>query len=815
MMQTFWQDIRYGMRMLFKNPGFTLTAILTLALGIGANTAIFSVVNAVLLRPLPYNQPEGLVAVWESDTRKADVRGAYSYPNFFDLRSQNTSFEQVAMYYQSSTTLTGIETPVNLQSVVTSADLFSVLRARPQLGRAFTADEEKPGSNLAVVISHRLWQKQFGGDPNILERGIKLNDRLYTIIGVMPAGFQFPIEVEAADLWVTFVLDATRTGEDPPQTENRGSHFMHVIARLKSGVSFEQAQAEADVIGKQLEAQHPKENTYRSIKLYPFHDDLVNDYSEALWIILGAVGCVLLIACANVANLLLARATVRHKEIAIRAALGASRWQIIRQLLTESSLLAFAGGALGLLLAGWGTEVLVTLIPEDLPRLAEINMDWWVLGFTFAVSLLTGIVFGLAPALQATKIELTEALKESGRAGVSRHRSRLRNTLVITEVAVAVVLLVGAGLLLQSFHKLQNVNLGFDTKNVLTAEVELPEARYPKPHQAAEFYKQLLERVEGLPGVVKASAIMPQPLSGNMFRTAVDFEGRDYSPGDKPRTMFRTIALDYIDTMKIGLVNGRDFTDRDTEKSQMVALVNEAFVKAYFPDETPIGKLVKPGISMSGEAPWREIVGVVKNVKHRTPKHDYDPELYVPHTQAAFSSMGLVIRTAGDPKAVARALQAEVSGLDKDLPVYRVKTLEQYLGTAIAQPRFNALLLGMFGLLALILTAIGLYGVMAYSVAQRTREIGIRMALGAKGRDVLHLVLRQGLTLTVMGLVIGIGSSYFLTQLLTKLLYGIGRTDPVTFVITSLILTGVALAACFVPARRATKVDPMVALHYE
>jgi putative ABC transport system permease protein len=812
-MQTFWQDIRYGTRMLFKNPGFTLTAILTLALGIGANTAIFSVVNAVLLRPLPYNEPQGLVAVYESDTRKPEVRGAYSYPNFFDLRSQSTSFEQVAMYYTNSTTLTGVDTPVNLEMVITSADLFSVLRATPQLGRTFGAEEEKPGSNV-VVISHRLWQKQFGGDPKILERGIKLNDRPYTVIGVMPAGFMFPIELEAPDVWMTLAIDAV--GEDP-QTANRGSHFMHVVGRLKAGVSLEQAQADVSVIGSQLEQLHPKENTYRNVKLYPFHEDLVTDYSEALWIILGAVGCVLLIACANVANLLLARATVRHKEIAIRSALGASRWQVVRQLLTESTMLALLGGTLGLLLAWWGTEVLVTLIPEDLPRLAEINIDWWVMGFTFGVSLLTGIIFGLAPALQATKVELTEAMKDSARSGVSRHRSRLRNTLVIAEVAIAVVLLIGAGLLLQSFRKLQQVNLGFEVKNVLTAEIDAPEARYPKAHQASHFYKQLLERVRNIPGVVNASAIMPQPLSGNSFRTVVEFQGRSYARGDEPRSMFRTVASNYIETMKIGLVDGRDFNEHDSETSQRVALVNESFVKAYFADENPLGKLVKPGISVGDEedAPWRQIVGVVKDVKHRTPGRDFDPELYVPHTQAAFNTMGLVIRTQGDPQAIARALQSEVSGLDQDIPVYSLKLLEQYLGTTVAQPRFNALLLGMFGVVALILTAIGLYGVIAYSVAQRSREIGIRMALGAQTTDVLRMILRQGLALTAMGLVAGLLGSYFLTQLLTKLLYGIGSTDPLTFAVTAVILTGVAMAACLVPARRASHTDPMVALRHE
>jgi putative ABC transport system permease protein len=817
-MSTFFQDLRYGLRMLFKNPGFTFTAIVTLALGIGANTAIFSVINAVLLRPLPYEEPEQLVAVWESDTRRAEQRSTFSYPNFFDLRTRNSSFENASMYYTSSKALTEIETPVNLTAAVVSSEIFSVLKSRPLIGRTFTADEEKPGE-LVVVLSYTVWQRQFGGDPGVIGRSIKLDDRLHTVIGVMRSGFQFPIQADPVELWVTSALDATPVDGEPPQTDNRGSHYMQVIARLKPGVSIDQARADATVIAKQLEAEYPDENTYKGINVFPFHEDIVEDYSQALWLILGAVGCVLLIACANVANLFLARATVRYKEISIRAALGASRWQIIRQLLTESSLLALSGGALGLLVATWGSDALINLIPRDLPRLSEINVDWWVLGFTLVVSFATGIFFGLAPALQAAKVELTEAMKESARSGVSRHRSRLRNTLVVAEVAIAVVLLVGAGLLLQSFSKLQNVTLGFETKNLLTASISLPDARYPKPHHSAQFYKQVVERIQGLPGIVGASAIVPQPLSGNIFRTSVNFEGRTFAQGETPRTMFRSASLDYFRTMGIGLINGRDFVEQDAEKAKLVAIVNEAFVKAYFPDENPLGKLVQPGVSVdpdtNGKPPWREIVGVVRNVKHMNLNREYDPELYVPHAQVPMWSMGLVIRTAGNPEDLARLVQAEVSAIDRDVPVYDVKTMDQYLGTAVAQPRFNALLLGMFGLLALTLTAIGLYGVIAYSVAQRTREIGIRIALGAQTTSVMTMVVRHGLVLTSIGLLIGVAGAIYLTELLAKMLYNISPTDTMTFLWTGVVLSAVAFIASVVPARRAAKVDPMVALRHE
>jgi putative ABC transport system permease protein len=572
-----------------------------------------------------------------------------------------------------------------------------------------------------------------------------------------------------------------------------------------------------NVIGANLEKQYPDSNTRHGVKLIPYHNDLVHDYSEALWLILGAVGCVLLIACANVANLLLARATARYKEIAVRAALGADRRRVIRQLLTESLLLSLGGGVLGLLLAWWGAEGLVKLIPEDVPRLAEINIDHWVFGFTLLISVVTGVVFGLAPALQASKIELTEAMKEGSRsAGGGGGRGRLRGALVVAEIAIALVVLIGAGLLLQTFRRLQQVDLGFDTHNILTATVELPDARYPKPEQATAFYQALLDRVKAMPGVEAVSAIVPQPLSGDTMMISFDIEGRNIPKGERPVSHFRSISLDYFSVMKIPLLVGRAFTERDDAHSPGVVIVNETLAKRHFPNENPIGKHVKPGIALEGEPVWREIVGVVKDVKHRQSLgRDSEPEYYLPHAQMPINSMNLVVRTTNEPRSLARSLQHEVQSLDRDIPVFRIKTLEQYLGVAVAQPKFNALLLSLFAGLALLLTAIGLYGVMSYSVVQRAQEIGIRVALGARTGDVLMMVLRQGLKLTALGLLIGLAAAYTLTRYMQSLLFGVKPADPLTFAAIALLLIAVALLACWVPARRATKVDPLKALRTE
>jgi putative ABC transport system permease protein len=819
-MQNVWQDLRYGARMLLKSPGFTTIAVLTLALGIGANTAIFSVVNAVLLRPLPYAAPERLVALWESDHRKPSARGSISYPNFFDWRAQNHSFESMASYYTSDLALTTIQTSVNVRSAVVSSELFSLLGIEPQLGRRFLAEEERPQSSTgrAAIISDSLWRRQFGADRDVVGRSIALNGKPFSIVGVMPAAFQFPIDADRVELWITSAIDGEKTNpKEPAMNENRGSHFLAAIGRLKPNVSIDEAGADMDVIGANLEQQYPDSNTYHGVRLVPYHNDVVHDYRAALWLILGAVGCVLLIACVNVANLLLARATTRYREIAVRSALGASRARIVGQLLTESVLLAFAGGFLGLLFAWWGTEAVVKLVPEDLPRLAEINIDLSVFAFTLLTSMTTGIVFGLAPALQASKIEMTDAMKEGARGGgVSRRRARLRAALVVSEIAIAIVVLIGAGLLLRTFSKLQRVDLGYDASHVLTASVELPDARYPKPEQAALFYERLLANLRALPGVDKASAIVPQPLSGDTFVISFEVEGRDIPKGEHPSSHFRSVTPDYFDTMKIPVVAGRPFTERDTAQSAPVLIVNESFARRQFPDENPIGKHVKPGISLGGESVWREVVGVVKDVKHRPALgKDYEPEYYVPHAQMPISSMSIVLRTNGDPRGLASVVQEQVEALDREIPVHRVRTLEQYLGNAVAQPRFNALLLTLFAGLALVLTAIGLYGVMAYSVIQRTPEIGVRIALGAQTTSVLKLVIGQGLKLTALGLVIGLGAAYGSTRFIEAFLFGVAPTDPLTFAGIALLLSCVAVLACYVPARRATKVDPMVALRCE
>jgi putative ABC transport system permease protein len=816
-MQTLWQDLHYGARMLWKRPGFLLITVVTLALGIGANTAIFSVVNAVLLRPLPYHEPARLVALWENNKQRLENRSSLSYPNFFDWRAQSRSFERMASYYTKNMTLTDIVTPVNLASAVVSPELFAVLGVKPDLGRQFVAEEEKAG-NRAAIIGHSLWQRQFSGDPNIIGRSMMLDGKLFNIVGVMPAGFQFPIEVTPIEVWVASSIDGEKTDpKELAQNENRGMHFLGSIGRLKPNVTHDEAQAEMSLIAGKLEQQYPDTNTGRGARLVPYHNDLVRDYHAALWLILGAVGCVLLIACVNVANLLLARATARYKEIAVRAALGANRRRVIRQLLTESLLLALGGGLLGLLLAWWGTEALVKLIPEDVPRLAEINFDRRVFSFTLLISMVTGFLFGLAPALQASKIELTEAMKEGGRGtGAGAGRARLRGSLVVAEIAVALVVLIGAGLLLQTFRKLQQVDLGFDTSHVLTAWVQLPDARYPKPEQAAAFYRGLLARVKALPGVEGASAILPQPLSGDTIRTVVEFEGRNIPQGELPGSHARMVDLDYFGVMRIPLLAGRAFTERDNAQASGVVIVNEAFAKRHFPNENPLGKHIKPGISAQGEPIWREIVGVVKDVKHRQSLgYDYEPEYYVPHAQIQAGRMSLVVRTTNDPRSLAGAIQRQVHELDKDIPVSQIKTLDQYLGVAVAQPKFNAILLALFAGLALLLTAIGLYGVMAYSVIQRTQEIGVRIALGAQTGDVLQMVLRQGFRLTALGLLIGLAAAYALTRYIEGLLFGVGATDPLTFAGIALLLMVVALVACWIPARRAAKVDPMVALRCE
>jgi putative ABC transport system permease protein len=813
-METFWQDIRYGIRMLLKAPSFSIVATIALALGIGANTAIFSVVNAVLLRPLPFANPEQLMNVWETDSIRGYVRGAASYPNFVDWREQNHVFDRMASYHDNDFIMTGRGDSTRLRGAVVNADLFPLLGVAPVIGRGFLPDEDKPGEGGRVVLlSQGLFQKRFNSDPNVVNQSMVLDGKNYTIVGVMPNAFQFPIQNDPVELWTTVALD--REGKEPI-TEERGAHYMNVIARLKPGVSKQQAQAEMTSISARLEQQYPDRNLHRSSGVEPTLEALVSDIRPALLILLGAVGCVLLIACANVANLLLARAMVRHKEMAIRSALGASRMRVVRQLLTESVLLSLTGGALGLVLAVWWSDLLVALGKENIPRALQVGLDWRVLAFTFVVSVLTGLIFGLVPALHSSKTELTESLKEGGRgSGEGARRNRIRGALVVSELAVAVILLVGAGLLIQSLWRLRQVSPGFESENLLTLEVGIPEVKYPTNKQA-RFYQELVARVESLPGVRSASAVIPLPLSGNMFRISFETEGRPVAKGDQPSADFFAIEAGYFKTLGVPILKGREFNERDNDKAPGVVIVNQAFARKFFPNEDPIGKRIKPGISTLETDPvMREIVGVVSDVRNRNLSSELRPGYFLPVEQIPFNQMTMVVRTTSDPHSLITAIQNEVHSMDPELPVFNVKTMEEYISATVAAPRFNATLLVLFAAVALVLTIVGLYGVMSYSVAQRTNEIGIRMALGAQTRDVLRLIVSQGLKLVLLGLVVGLIGAFALMRVIASLLFGVTTKDPLTFAAVAVLLGFVALLACYIPARRATRLDPLSALRYE
>jgi putative ABC transport system permease protein len=813
-MENFWQDVRYGLRMLLKSPSVSIVATIALALGIGANTAIFSVVNAVLLRPLPFANSDQLMMVWETDATRGQVRGAASYLNFSDWRDQNHVFERLASYHNNDFIMTGRGESTRLQGAVVNADLFPLLGVAPSIGRGFMPDEDKPGEGgRVVVLSQALFQKRFNSDPNVINQPMVLDGRNYTIVGVMPDAFQFPIQNDPVELWTTVAID--REGEDPV-TEERGAHYINVIGRLKPGVRREQAQAEMTAISARLEQQYPEKNLHKTIALEPALEALVGNIRPALLILLGAVGCVLLIACANVANLLLARAMMRYKEMAIRSALGASRGRIVRQLLTESLLLSLTGGTLGLFLAVWWADLLVALGKQNIPRALQVGLDWRVLVFTLAVSVLTGIVFGLVPALHSSKTELTESLKEGGRgSGDGARRNRIRGLLVVSELAIAFVLLVGSGLLIQSFWRLYQVSPGFEPQNLLTMVVSIPEVKYPTERQE-HFFRELLTRVRALPGVRSASAVTPLPLSGEMYRISFETEGRPVAKGDLPSSDFFVIDDNYFKTLGVSILKGRDFNERDTEKATPVIIVNETFARKFFPNEDPVGKRIKPGISVNDDKPaMREIVGVVSTVRNRNLSSDLRAGYFVPSTQIPFNQMTLVVRTTTDPHTLVTAVQNEVRAMDQELPVFNVKTMEEYISATVAAPRFNTTLLVIFASVALVLTIVGLYGVMSYSVAQRTNEIGIRMALGAQTRDVLRLIVSQGFKLVLLGLALGMVGAFALMRVLASLLFGVSARDPYTFGAVAIVLASVALLACYIPARRASRVDPLQALRYE
>ena len=822
-MNTLWQDVRYGARMLLKNPGIAFVVILALALGIGANTAIFSVVNAVLLRPLPYEESERLVFL--NETSKAMDEISVSYPNFTDWRNQNKVFEKIGVYNRSSYNLTGAGEAERIITGQVSADLFAALRVNAGWGRVFSNEEDKPGGEPVVLLSYPLWQRRFGGQTSILNQPITLNSKSYTVIGIMPQGYQFPSRVE---MWVPV---GQLSGQSTWQ--QRGNHpGLYGVARLKPGVTLAAARAEMDMIGANLEKQYNQSNAGNGVGVRPLVEVFVSDIRRPLWVLFAAVGFVLLIACANIANLLLARATARQKEMAIRAAMGAGRWRIARQLLTESVLLGLIGGSLGLLLARWGIELILYISPDAIPRSKEIALDWRVMAFTIAVSFLTGILFGLVPALQAGVVDVHETLKETGRGTSGRHW--LRSSLVVVEVATTLVLLIGAGLMIRSFYRLQKVNPGFSYEHLTSFSVALPEKKYKTNEQQEDFYKRLLENLRGLPGVESTAAASGLPLGNNGWQTSFTIDGRPAPPRNQTPLMEACLVTpDYFQAMNIPLKSGRYFTDRDdrsflagkdlsklTDDEKEMAGVNaviidEEFARRYWPNEDAIGKRIRLG-GNDPKAPLLTVQGVVGRVKMEGLGQDSKRvQGYFPFLQIPSGGMTVIVKGSADPNQLVGAIRQQVKQIDPDQPIYSIRTMDEIRSESVAGERLNLTLLSLFAGIALVLAIVGIYGVMSYSVTQRTHEIGIRMAIGAQQRDVFKMIIGQGMLLAVIGVVLGLIGAFGLTRLMASMLFGVEPTDPLTFASIALLLMGVALSACYVPGRRATKVDPVVSLRYE
>ncbi len=810
-MEALLKDIRYGFRMLMKQPGFTLTAIIALALGIGANTAIFSVVNAVLLRTLPYKAPDQLVMVWHTYRDINLPKAAVSAPSFVEYRDQNHVFETLTAMTGWSVNLTGRGEPERVRGGVVSASYFSTFGVEPALGHAFRPEEDQPGNNRVVVLSNGYWKRRFAADPDIIGQTLTLDGNSYTVIGVMPASFE---ALRETDLWSPIAFTPEQLSPD-----NR-REYLGVLARLKPGVTLPQAQAEMNTIADRLRDQFYGPGW--SITLTSLHEEMVGDIRPSLLILLGAVGFVLLIACANVANLLLTRAAARQKEIALRTALGATRMRVMRQLLTESVLLATVGGVTGLVLAFIGVKLLVAGVPTDLansiPGWKAIGLDGRVLIFTFGIAVLTGIFFGLIPAIQASKPDLNETLKEGGRnPSAGFHWYSLRSLLVIFEVAIALVLLIGAGLLIRSFMRLQEVNPGFSPQNAVDMQLSLPPTKYKEPEKRAQFFQQLMEKVKTLPGIEAVGAVSNLPMSGNNSTASFTVEGLTRAEGEpSPHGAPRMITPSYFRAMGIPLIKGREFTDQDNDKSTMVAIVDEDTANQFWPGQDPIGKRVAFYFEGTDtELFWREIVGVVGNVKHYGLDGQAKMHIYMPNLQRPQANMDLVARTTTDPASMVSAIRNQILAVDSDQPVFGVKTLEQVVSDSVAPRRLSMILLAIFAAVAIILAGVGIYGVMSYAVTQRTHEIGIRMALGAQRRDVMRLVVGHGLGLALAGVALGLAGGFAITRVMSSLLFGVGATDPLTFALIPPALIVVALVACYIPARKAMKVDPMIALRYE
>jgi putative ABC transport system permease protein len=808
-MENLLKDIRFGLRGLLKQPGFSLLVVATLALGIGSSTAIFSVVNSVLLNKLPYRDASRIVAIQELDPKGS--RGQVTSANFLDWRKQNTVFEHLAAIRNDAVNLALADRALRLNMAATSANFFEVFGVGPQLGRLFVPADEEAGHPPVVVISYNLWQGQFGGQADVIGKNLVLDGSTYSVIGVAPPGFQYPDKTE---LWLPPLRLVPELFRGQDVTQTRGMGYLSSVALLKPGVSVQQAAAEMETITARLRQQYPDTNNKRFNRVVSLQDHLIGDNSKLLWLLLGAVTFVLLIACANVANLLLATGASRQKEMAIRSALGASRWRVVRQLLTESTLMALVGGLFGLLIAFWGVALITRLLPTNFPRLQEIHIDLRVLAFTFAASVLTGILFGLAPSFQFLRGDVQESMKETSRgASAGPGRSRLRQVLIVSEVALCVVLLAGAGLLFRSFLHLQAVNTGFTAEHVLTAKLAPSGMNYPDAYFA--FYDKALDQIQTIPGVQAVGSINTLPLSKGPT-LAFRVEGREVTTPDKwPPANYRNISPDYFRAMNIPVVEGRPFSKNDKVGMPLVVMVNQALAHRDFPGENPVGKRVNFGRTENGKPVWFEIVGLASDVRSMELKDEPTPEVYFSSYQDSFPSMSLVIRTSVEPESISGSLRQVINQIDKSVPVTDIRAMDVVVSESITQPRFNLFLLALFGGLALLLSAAGIYGVTAYTVSQRTHELGIRIALGAQVGDVLRMILRQGLTVILIGMVIGLAAAFALLRVMRSLLFGVSASDPVTFVVITAVLLFVALLACYIPARRATKVDPLVALRYE
>jgi predicted permease len=801
------QDVRYGVRMLLKNPAFTAIAVLALALGIGANSAIFSVVNTLLLRPLPYKNPDQLVVIWENATHLGFPKNTPSPANFLDWQKQNTLFEAMGAFAERSFNLTGVGEPERLDGRRVSANLFDLLGVKPLLGRNFVPEEDKPGTRVAL-LNETLWKRRFGSDRAVIGRSVSLNGEPYTIVGVLPSSVRLPAFGNWRDqVWVPLAFPAEEAAA-------RGNHFLEIIGRMKPGVTMAQARAEMETIAARLAQQYPEHNTRIGAVVNPLHEEIVGDMKPALLILLGAVAFVLLIACANVANLLLARAAARHKEIALRLALGADRARLTKQLLVESVMLSMLGGVVGLVLAYAGLRVLTRFIPADVAHADLISIDGRVMIFTLIVAVVTGLIFGLAPASQAAHSNINDTLKEGGRdSGAGPRGKRLRAALVIAEVAVSFILLIGAGLLINSFMHLRNLDPGFRADHLLALQIDLSETKYSDNPRRVAFFDEVVRRVQALPGTKSVAIAGNLPFTYNGDSAPIGVEGiPDPPPDQHPDVIFRAIGPGYFSTMGIPLVRGRDFNEQDNLDGDMKVIVSEKTVRQYWPNGDPIGKRLKMG-STTAEGPWRTVIGVVKDVR----QNDFiaEPKMQMYFTYRQLRSLmpnALIVRTAVDPLSLATSVRNAIWAVDKDQTVAKVDSMEHIVAGAVARQRFSMLLLAIFAGVALVLAAVGIYGVMSYSVAQQTREIGIRMALGAQRSDVLKMTVKQGLKLVGLGLVIGLVAAIVLTRVMATLLFGISATDPLTFLSISLVLLGVAILASYIPALRATRVDPMIAL---